>query len=338
MQFTTPVNTGDYAFRTGYSYGNLFLGSCFTEHIGQRMTSLAFRVQINPFGIVYNPVSVARSLKRLADPVPFSKADLICHNGLYHSYMHHGKFSGTDAGAVLERINSSLEEGSRFLRETDFLFLTLGTAWIYELRKTGEVVSNCHKVPAAEFRRFRLTVAETVEVLREALEEVWKARPGLKVIFTVSPVRHTSDGPVENQLGKSTLLLAADALVKGYGKDRCAYFPAYEIMMDELRDYRFYAADMVHPSEVAIGYIWQKFSHALLDSDSAAITDKIGEIRKAMAHRPFNKISKEHIRFLENTLAKIHSISANYPYISMKREIQIVEEELLTIHEALDSH
>jgi hypothetical protein len=336
MQFTTPVSTEGFPFKTGYRLNNLFLGSCFTENIGQIMSSLAFRADINPFGIVYNPVSIARSIKRLVDPTPYKKTDLIFHNGLYHSYMHHGKFSGADADTVLSDINTRLSAGSRFLRETDFLFLTLGTAWIYELRKTGEVVANCHKVPAADFRRFRLTVTETVEVLRDALEALWNIRPGLKVVFTVSPVRHTSDGPSGNQLSKSTLLLAADALVKGFGNNQCAYFPAYEIVMDELRDYRYYAADMAHVSDLTVQYIWQKFSEVALDSESRAVMDKIEAVRKAMAHRPFNRITEDHFKFLENTLSKACLLSENYPYISLAREIQSLEHEMQTIRKALD--
>ena len=209
------------------------------------MESLAFDININPFGIIYNPVSLAQSLQRLISGKLFSREDLFQQDGLWHSYMHHGRFSTPDAGTALSQINTRFAEGSRYIREADFLFITLGTSWIYELKSTGEVVSNCHKVPSVAFRRFRLTVSEAVGYLKEALDDLWDVNPDVKVVFTVSPIRHTRDGAAGNQLSKSVLLLATDALVKGYSHTKCAYFPSYELVMDELRDYRFYAADMI---------------------------------------------------------------------------------------------
>lgn len=295
------------------------------------MQSLAFPTDLNPFGILYNPVSIAQSVNRLLSAEPFVESDLFHYNGLWHSYMHHGRFSGDTSEEVLASINSRLQFSSRFLRETDFLFITLGTAWVYELRSTGAVVANCHKVPASEFRRFRLTLLETVDVLKDCLESLWSTSPDTRVVFTVSPIRHTNDGAVENQLSKSTLLLAVDALVKGYGKERCAYFPSYELVMDELRDYRFYAADMVHLSEVAVQFIWEKFAQVALSLTDRNIMKRVDSVNRALAHKPFNRLTSGHLKFMEHTLTNVLALSTEFPYISLDRQIRFLESEIQEI-------
>jgi len=331
----TPVDVPELPWHTGYQQKNLFLGSCFTENIGEIMASLAFNVNVNPFGILYNPVSISNAILRLLDGSPFVKDDLFEYNGLWHSYMHHGRFSGVSADDVLPGINSHLEMGSQYIRNAGFLFITLGSAWIYELKTTGVVVANCHKVPATEFRRFRLSLGETVESLRSALDKLWEINSEIKVILTVSPIRHTSDGAIENQLSKSVLLLAVDALVKGYGSGRCAYFPSYELVMDELRDYRFYAGDMVHLSPVAIQFVWEKFAEVTIDKESTEIMAGIFAINKAIEHKPFNKITKEHLAFLEKTRNKLLTIITNYSYISLAGAQQFLDSEISLVREAL---
>lgn len=334
-QFRIPVDVPELMRKTGYGKKNMFMGSCFTENIGEKMTSLFYDVDINPFGILYNPVSISNNLLRLIDGKLLSENDLFNHNGLWHSFMHHGRFSGPSSHEVIEKINGRLLSSTSYLSKTDFLFITLGTAWIYELRSTGEIVANCHKVPSGEFRRFRLTVGETVDSLKNMLEKLWSFNPGVYVVFTVSPIRHTNDGATGNQLSKSTLLLAVDALVKGFGDNRCAYFPSYELVMDELRDYRFYAADMVHLSEVAIDYIWEKFVSAAIDKDSITIGQNIEAIKKALNHRPFNKNTPAHLHFLENTLRKIVELTTNFPYIGISGAIPELENEINMVKAAL---
>lgn len=334
-QFRTPVEIQRMPNQTGYRHKNLFIGSCFTENIGDAMELLGYNVDINPFGILYNPVSISKCILRLVDGKPFDVSELIKHNGLWHSYMHHGRFSDETSETALHKIDSRLLQSSQSIREAGFLFITLGTAWIYELKTTGEVVSNCHKVPAKEFRRFRITVGETVEALRNALDVAWSVNPELRVVLTVSPIRHTSDGAIENQLSKSTLLLAADALVKGYGPDRCYYFPSYELVMDELRDYRFYAEDMVHLSNVAIQFIWKKFEEAAIDKESRGISEKVAAINRALEHRPFNRVTPEHLNFLENTLTKVLYLSSNFPYIKLEKQKQILVDEIEYIRKVL---
>ena len=334
-QFRTIVEVPALPWRTGYPLKNMFLGSCFTENIGGIMKSLEFNTDVNPFGIIYNPVSIARGIERLIRGKAFTMQELFSHNGLWHSFMHHGRFSDKDPGVALNCINQRLLQSSQYLHEADFLILTLGTAWIYEYRETGEVVANCHKVPSKQFRRFRLTTGEVVDALKPVLETLFQVNPGIKVIFTVSPIRHTSDGAVENQLSKATLLLAADALVRGFGPGHCAYFPSYELVMDELRDYRFYAADMVHLSDVAVQFIWEKFANAFTDLESQAVMDRIEAINRAIAHKPFNPETPEHLRFLENTMMKLLALSDEFSYISLSVQKETLIRETEAIRAAL---
>lgn len=296
------------------------MGSCFTENVGNRMKALKYNVNTNPFGILYNPISVANGLRILLEKKKFQRKDLVEHDGLWHSFFHHGKFSGTNADETLSRINSQINQSSAFLKETDFLFLTFGTSWIYEYKRTGQTVSNCHKIPAQEFKRFRLTPGEIIEKYSELLPEIWKNNPETKVVFTVSPIRHWKDGAIENQLSKATLLLAIERITQSFGKEKCAYFPAYEIVMDELRDYRFYAEDMLHISDVAINHIWSIFEEHLVDEKSWEPAKQVEKINRAMNHKPFNPMSQKYIVFLERTLQQIRETELNFPNLNFELE------------------
>lgn len=318
--FQTPVGIPFPPWKTGYPQKYLFMGSCFTENIGLKMKEMKFKVDINPFGILYNPLSMAYALQRLISPVPFQESDLVTHGGLWHSFMHHGSFSSVYPESALAKMNQRLQESSCFLRETDILLLTFGTSWVYELMSSGEIVSNCHKIPAGQFKRSRLTVPEILHTCREMLEKLWWVNPAVKIVFTVSPIRHLKDGAVENQLSKASLLLAVDSLVKDYGNDRCAYFPAYEMVMDELRDYRFYAEDMIHLAPVTVNYIWEKFMEWMLDEKTVGIMKEIAPLRAAEDHRPLNRQSPEYLLFLRNMLEKTLFLSHKYNYLDFSVE------------------
>lgn len=281
------------------------------------MKELCFDVSLNPFGIQYNPASISAVLQRMIKNQPFEANELIQHNDLWHSLLHHGNFSSASKTETLNRINEQYHSAVSALKSLDFLFITLGTAWIYEYRQSGEVVANCHKIPAAEFRRFRLTTPETVHYLQTALEGIWTINPEVKIVFTVSPIRHTSDGAIENQLSKSTLLLAVDALINGFGNSRCAYFPSYEIVMDELRDYRFYADDMVHLSSVAEQYIWDKFASTVIGENDQSLMQEINRLVKAGSHRPFRPEEVAHQQFIHHNLAIIADLESKYSYINL---------------------
>ncbi|MCL1821594.1 MAG: GSCFA domain-containing protein [Prolixibacteraceae bacterium] len=333
--FRTIVEPPDLAWKTGYKTKNVFMGSCFTENIGVRMKNLCFDADVNPFGIVYNPASVAQSLRRLTKEEPFVESDLVYRDGLWHSFMHHGDFSRTDKAETLDGINNQLKFSREYLKHADFLFITFGTAWVFQLKDNGLVVSNCHKFPASQFCRVRLNVREIVDFMHESLTELWQINTGIKVVFTVSPIRHFKDGATENQLSKSTLLLSVDDLIRGSGNEKYTYFPSYEIVMDDLRDYRFYAEDMMHISQTAMDYIWDKFKKAAIDEDSVKVAEKIKNICNDLDHKPLYANSKTYRDFLEKTLAKIEDISDNFPYIntsavkdSVLKKIKVSRDEI----------
>lgn len=319
IPFHTCVSIPKFHWKTGYENKNLFMGSCFTENIGQRMEQLKFQVDINPFGILYNPMSVAKGLRALVNPVDFSKNDLIEHNGRWHSFAHHGRFSSPNLNDALSAVNERLNHSSHFLKSTNYLFITFGTAWVYRYKQTNEVVANCHKIPSAQFNRERLTVEEVVSEYQELLSSIWKLNKNLKVIFTVSPIRHWKDGAVGNQQSKATLLLAVEQIVSLF-PGSCAYFPSYEIVMDELRDYRYYAADMLHLNDVAVDYIWNVFEENLIDEASRQLITKIRKVNSALHHRPLNPGTLEYTKFLKSNLQNIHKLELDYPYLNLKLE------------------
>jgi len=319
-KFQTEVDIPEFPWKTGYQKTNIFLGSCFTENVGNRMATLKYDVDINPFGILYNPVSVAHALEFLLQKKHFKKDDLIQHDGLWHSFFHHGRFSSADASQALENINAQIATSSQILKKADFLFITFGTAWTYEYLPTRQTVSNCHKIPAKEFKRFRLTVDEISEKYEEIIQKIREVNPEIKIIFTVSPVRHWKDGAVENQRSKSTLLLAVDQILEKMENENCGYFPAYEILMDELRDYRFYSEDMIHLTDVAIKHIYEKFQFSLIDNNAIKISADVQKIINAVNHKPFNKFTNENLLFMKKSFDYIRKLQVEKPYLNLKLE------------------
>ena len=257
LKLQTPVETGRGKVCVSLDDKIIILGSCFADNIGQKMVELGFDVCVNPFGTVYNPVSVCNAIARLSSGITFSKDECIPMGvgaGLVCSFSHHTSFARRTEDEFLNVANASLSEASHRWEAATKVIITLGTSWIYEYFRTGEVVSDCLKIDAKEFTRRRLSVREAATLLMNMVAR----HPDKEFIFTVSPIRHLKDGAHGNQLSKSTLLLALDDVLAKF-PDRCDYFPAYEIVLDELRDYRFYAADMVHPSAQAVDYLWSRF-------------------------------------------------------------------------------
>lgn len=327
-QYFTEVQIQDYPWKINHRQKIMMAGSCFTENIGRRMQRLKFQVDLNPFGILYNPQSIAKSLRVLMEGKTYTQEDLFEHEGIWHSFDHHSRFSSASAQTALDRINSQIDVSRQHLMDGEYLILSFGTAWMYELKRTGKIVSNCHKLPASEFKRLRLTPGEMVEDFRDLILALWRFNPNLKIIFTVSPIRHWKDGAVANQLSKSTLLLSIDRLVTGFGEEKCAYFPSYEIMMDELRDYRFYAPDMLHLSEPAIDHIWQKFSQKMIESESLEIIKQLVKIIKACEHRPISPGSKTYENFLITNLNEIDRLTKIFPFLNLESEKEHFELEL----------
>lgn len=286
MELQTVVKIEQPAFRIDYSSRLMMLGSCFVENIGAKLESLRFQVDINPCGIVYNPLSVADSLELLLDNRRFTETDLLQNGGKWVSLHHHGHFSADEAETCLQKINDRLTVSAEHLRHTDVLILTWGTSWVYRYKASGQVVANCHKLPASAFERFRLEAEDIVTTYTALIRRLLLMRPGLQIVFTVSPVRHWKDGAHGNQLSKAVLLLAIEKLQQTI--KQVSYFPAYEIVMDELRDYRFYADDLLHISSQGVEYIWEKFCALYFSEETRALMKQVEKINKKLSHRPFH--------------------------------------------------
>lgn len=318
MDFRTIVDIPSFAKKIDYEHKIMLVGSCFAVSMAERLQGLKFAAMSNPFGVLYNPLSVAGSLQIMAEKRLLTEADLCHEHGLWFSYTHHGRFAHPDKGEALRLINESILKGAWGLKTADYLVVTLGTAWVYKLKKTGEVVANCHKTPAKEFDRILLSPAEIAASLCGMVSALQGKHPHLQVIFTVSPIRHWKDGAHGNQLSKAALLLAVDEVLQK--TQNTAYIPAYEIVMDELRDYRFYTADMLHPSTVAVEYIWEKFVQAAVSESAQKTMAEIKSLMAAKAHRPFNPHTPEHRAFLQAQAEHLQCLMQQHPHLDWSEE------------------
>lgn len=326
MDFRTIIDTPKSKIKISHQSKILMIGSCFATNIGKKLIENKFNLCLNPFGILYNPTSIAKGLALLMDGKEFTEGDVFLDKGLYNSFYHHSSFSHSSQEQCLNRINSSLQEAGQLLKKADILFITFGTSYVYEYLATSEVVGNCHKLPSKDFRRFRLSVSDIVKQWRNLLLELKTVNPKLEVIFTVSPIRHLRDGAHDNQLSKATLLLAIEKLSEIDSNTH--YFPSYEIVLDDLRDYRFYAEDLIHPNNLAIEYIWNILKDTYLAKESEAIITEWNNIKRAINHRPFNEENEDHKEFLKQTLLRLNQFGAKYEYILLTRERELLEERI----------
>ena len=323
MNFRTQVELPLKGCEFCYSDQFMLLGSCFTENIGTLLKENKFRCDINPFGILYNPLSISQALYQMMEGKHYNPSDLFFANGMWHSWMHHSCFSATDMQTCIDGINVRLDKSSTFLYDCNWLIITWGTAYVYTHKDTGLVVGNCHKQPDRCFERRRLEVSEIVDVWLKLLKVLKHCNPNLKVMITVSPIRHIKDGLHGNQISKSTLLLAADELCRLCPD--CMYFPSYEIMIDELRDYRFYADDMLHPSNLAIAYIWECLGKTFFSDSTVAIMKEWESIQKGLNHKPFNRKSEAYRNFISQIILKINKLKENIPFFDVKKELEQCE-------------
>lgn len=301
MKFRTEIEIAPLGTKIGYENRILALGSCFAEHIAGRLAQAKFRVTANPSGILFNPLSIAAALRSYAGEKPVRHSELGFDGELWFHYGFHGSFSAPEADQALAAMNAARKSGAEALRAADRIVLTFGTAWVYE--HDGAVVANCHRRPAAEFSRRRLSVEEIVETFAELIEG---PLAGKQIILTVSPVRHTGDTLAGNAVSKATLRLAAEQLTERF---KCsAYFPAFEILTDDLRDYRFYADDLVHPAPQAVAYVWEKFAPAVLTDEALRLLPEAEAIVAAAAHRPRNPQGEAHRAFCRRQLERIAAL------------------------------
>ncbi len=321
MSFRTIVVPEPLEKKLTYATSALFVGSCFATVIGDWLRELKMPVMVNPFGTLYNPFSIHAMLERMLEQRPFTGEELVRYQDKWLSLMHDTSFSGEEKEEVLERMNRVLEEGAAHLRKLHHLFITFGTARVYRWRKDGRVVANCHKLPASFFTRELLQPEEITEQWEPLLSRLFGMVPGLQVILTVSPVRHWKDGATGNQLSKSVLHVAVHRLTEM--DPRIRYFPAYEILMDDLRDYRFYAADMLHLSDTAEAYVRMRFREAVIDREAWPVMKEVEKLQKAKAHRPFRPGSEDHRRFRKRMLEKVLRLEERYPFLDLNEEKQM---------------
>lgn len=314
MKFSTPIQLQEYPEKIDYQSHVFSMGSCFAEHMGQKFDYFQFAHQTNPFGIIFNPVSLEHIISRVVEHRKFTENDLFFYNEGWHCFGVHSECSHPQKEDMLLYLNQQLEEAHYFLSKADFFILTLGTAWVYRHVESNEIVANCHKVPAAQFRKELLDVDTIASSLHTVMKQVLQWNPKMQFVFTVSPVRHLKDGFVENQRSKSHLITALHTSLSHLSSSH--YFPSYEIVMDELRDYRFYEADLLHPNAIAIDYIWEKLTESLIDPAVFPLMKEVDSIQKSLQHRPFNPHSEVHQQFQEQLALRIEKLKAHIPFLT----------------------
>ena len=318
--FFLPIQINAPHERIRYPEKILLTGSCFTEHIGNHLAEMKFDILQNPNGILFDPKSVSNSLISYLDPVLYQEADLFFHNELWQSWNHHGVFSGTSPEIVLTRINNSQRAAHSFLRQADWLIITLGSAFTYILKEHHRNVANCHRAPADWFDKRLLTIEEMLALLDEALHRLFDFNPRLKIVFTISPVRHARDGVVENNRSKARLIEVVHQLVSKF--NQTIYFPSYELVIDVLRDYRFYDKDLVHPNYMATNFVLDQFMVHYIEPDSRWLAEEIRKLIMARKHKALHPDTMAHRHFLKSQYVKTKELSIKYPYLDFSQELR----------------
>jgi hypothetical protein len=350
MNFMLDINLPSPPKKIGYRDKIMIVGSCFTEHIGDKLQELKFSVLQNPNGILFDPRSVAYSLVSYVHNKQYSKEELFYHNEIWQSWQHHSRFSHIDAQACLELVNASQQEAHHFLKEAEWLVITLGSAFSYHLTeqspvdcrkgvghvKTNEYVdvpggevANCHRAPAQWFYKHMMSIEEIHTSLDGCIHQLWQFNPKLKILFTISPVRHIRDGVVENNRSKARLIEVVHHLVNKF--DGLYYFPAYELVIDVLRDYRFYDVDLVHPNYAATEFILEKFLQNYIDEESGKIAEDIKKIITARKHRAFQPETKSHKEFLKSNLVKTQDLLKRYPFLQLEEELEYFSQQAFAV-------
>lgn len=311
MNLRTEIQSPAFPFHIQHQTPVYFAGSCFSDHIASQLSYHGFHVKANSHGIIYNPVSLGNAISDTISNKKYLPTDLLEYQGKWISLSHHGVFSRGDADEALLAVNDSIKEHHPFLKTAGVIFITLGTSWVYEYMDTGKIVANCHKIPGSQFKKRILSATEIHEALISMIEEIQQFSPSLQIVFTLSPVKHLKDGFIENTYSKSLLHAAIQQVLKPH----VHYFPAYEIMIDDLRDYRFWSADMVHPNDLAIDYIFEKFSSSLFSDHTREIMKEVKTYRQFNQHRPLSKNPTEVEQLEKEKLNRKKLLLEKYPYI-----------------------
>lgn len=306
MQFRTTFHIPESDFKINHQHKILTIGSCFSDEMGNRLVDLKFDGLINPFGIIFNAYSIQNLIERSIDKRYFTTDDVHQNGEQFFCFDVHSSFNALSKDEVLINLNLTLDRVHHQIHQCDVLILTLGTSWVYERIDTAEIVANCHKVEAKQFKKVLLSTEENFKSMDLIAFEITKINPNVKIITTVSPVRHIKDGMVENNVSKARLLDALYQLDLKY--KQVNYFPSYELVIDDLRDYRFYKEDLIHPTNQAVEYIWEKFGETYFENSTQTIIQKISKINSALNHRPFNEESTSHQKFLQKTMQMINEL------------------------------
>lgn len=327
MEFMLKFPLIPSAHKITYHDRILLIGSCFTEEIGQRLGELKFNICQNPGGILFDPLSIARSLERYVAGIFSEDPDLVNYNELWHSWEHHSTFSCPNKFALIEKIAGAGNEAMSFTAQGNWIIITFGISYVYRLIEQDKYVANCHKAPASWFEKELIPVERSFEVLQNAISKIKQANPGLKFILTVSPVRHIKDGIVENNRSKARLIELAHLLEEK--NDNVSYFGSYEIVMDVLRDYRFYKEDLVHPNDFAVKYVFGKFSELFFANDTLDLMKEIDKLLLAKKHRAFQPGSSAFRSFLDVNLEKAKVLKEKHPELDLERELRYFETGLV---------
>lgn len=324
IRFNIPLQPRNLPSQMNFGDTILLTGSCFTEHMAARFRQYKFNVLDNPNGILFNPLSIAKALDRALDGQPYGQKDLFKHDGLWAHWDFHSRFSDPSPDLACGQMNASVRATKQFLAAADWLLITLGTAWVFERPDVG-VVANCHKMPGAGFTRRLLRPEEVVSAMEPVLQRLQTANPKLGIILTVSPVRHLRDGFVENNRSKASLITAVHDLTEKLPATN--YFPAYELIIDDLRDHRFYAEDLVHPNYQATAYVWEKFAEAAITGASREAMKEIDRLQAAIQHRPLHPDSEAHAAFRKKHLEMASSLASRFPRLDFSRDIDFFSEK-----------
>ncbi|OIQ21122.1 MAG: GSCFA domain-containing protein [Flavobacterium sp. MedPE-SWcel] len=317
MQFRTQIPISKNDNLIDYNSQVMSLGSCFAVNMGEKLNYFKFKNTINPFGILFHPLAIEKFIDYVLQQKQFTEADIIYNNERWHCFGAHSDLSNTDKNVLLDNLNSIIENTRTTLQQASHLIITLGTAWVYRYNQSDSIVANCHKIPQKEFTKELLTVSTIQQSLQRIIDSIKAINPKLHFIFTVSPVRHIKDGFVENQRSKANLIAALQETINAEQYvSNTNYFPSYEIMMDELRDYRFYGSDMIHPNDVAIDYIWRRFTDTYISEKALATMKEVDIIQKGLNHRPFNAESEQHKAFLVKLQQRRDKLKKQYPHIA----------------------
>ena len=311
MNFILPFPFKRFTTQVNIKQSILLLGSCFAEEIDAKLKERNFNTLTNPHGILYNPISIANAVTDYIQEKKYTQQDIFLHDELWKSFNHHGMFSGVSSDACIENINQQISLAHNELKNAKWLILTFGSTYAYTYN--NDVVANCHKLPSSQFEKILITKQQITDAWQEQINSLKVFNSELNILFTVSPVRYVRDGVIENNRSKGILLDAVHTLIEQ--NSNCFYFPAYEIVIDELRDYRFFKEDLVHPNHLAVNYVWQKFIDAVCDDETKAFIQEYEPILKGLQHRDMNEETKASVKFKKQLEEKVNLLKAKYSFL-----------------------